>query len=268
MSEYQVWWTDKRGAGCGRAFDCGVDGEGRLQDFLSRLQFDARVDRHDGQTVGHKQDGNWWYVNFLGQRVTGGTSASQPRASRQPARPIKTARNKVDVVNTSRYPDDEVRALVELARGSKEHGHVALSVKNSKYAYRGRAYGHMPSISNRRSGSRRFLVVVAIGAPEMFPRAGKYPGIKSAPVYDMRTWQEALVAVAAHELMHCQQYTLGLPRSEIEAEKAAVRGIEAHRCQLALQRQLELCLIDKLSEAEIVELGSVNEYLDARRHLW
>ena len=58
-------------------------------------------------------------------------------------------RNQVDIVNTSRYPLDEIKALVKIARGEKQHGHVAMNAKNCSGVFGGMAYSSVPSISTR-----------------------------------------------------------------------------------------------------------------------
>lgn len=149
-------------------------------------------------------------------------------------------RNQIDIVNTSRYPIDEIRKLVQIARGDKHHGHVAMNVKNCAFTFAGRAYSSMPSVSARSryhhrgaAKSRRYLVVARIGGPEHFPRVYQYPGLSTAPRYELRTWQEAFVTLVSHELMHCVQFRTNSPCSEIEAERAAVWALERYRETLA-----------------------------------
>lgn len=145
-------------------------------------------------------------------------------------------RNQIDIVNTSRYPLDELRELIQIARGEKQHGHVAMNVKNSESMSAGRAYSYMPSVSKRSryhhrgaAKSRRYLVVARIGGPEHFPLTYQYRGLSTATRYELRTWQEAFVALVSHELMHCVQFRTNSPGSEIEAERAAVWALERYR---------------------------------------
>lgn len=158
-------------------------------------------------------------------------------------------RNQVDIVNTSRYPLDEIRELVKIARGEKRHGHVALNVKNCSGNFSGTAYPRMPSISARsryhhRSGAKslRYLVVARIGRPENFPSTYQYPGLSTAPTYELRSWQEAFVTLVSHELMHCVQFATDSPRSEIEAERAAVWALDRYR------KTLPACEADRYAE--------------------
>jgi hypothetical protein len=149
--------------------------------------------------------------------------------------------NRVDVKSTSKYPREEVEFLIRFAHGGRETGPVAVNVKNSQHAYRGRAYSYMPDASNRtRSKTRgRYLVVVAIGTPDKFPKLGcRYPGLKTAPVYDLMTWQEAMVQVAAHEFTHCLQFRQGLRRSEIDAEERSLLCLQRYRAWRDSQPQV------------------------------
>jgi len=138
--------------------------------------------------------------------------------------------NRVDVKSTHRFPISLVRELVEFARDGREHGHVALNVKNSRHAYRGRAYSRIPSISSRRGGHARYLVVSAVGADDQFPvRNMSYRGLKTAPKYDLVDAVEAIVKLTAHELTHCQQFKQRTPLSEIHADTSALRTLARFR---------------------------------------
>lgn len=144
--------------------------------------------------------------------------------------------NRVDIQSTSRYPREEVEALIRFAHNGRETGPVAVNVKNSQYAFRGRAYQRMPDISSR-SRTRtpqktrgRYLVVIAIGSVSHYPiRGHHYPRLKTAPVYDLMTWQEAMVVVAAHEFTHCLQFRQKLRISEIDAEERAIQCLHRYR---------------------------------------
>lgn len=136
--------------------------------------------------------------------------------------------NRLDIVNTSRYPTHLVNELVRFALSTKVVGHVAVNVKSCSGVFAGRAYPCIPGCSPRK-GER--LVVLRIGAPERFPwsRTTPYRGMKHAPLYTLDSWQEALVALAAHELTHAQQYALKLPASELEAERSLVQSLVEYR---------------------------------------
>jgi hypothetical protein len=74
------------------------------------------------------------------------------------------------VKNTSRYPTDEVRQLIDFAVGDVCLAGVAIHVKNCRYAYAGRAYNGVPTISAAaKSGDVEKLVTIRLGAPDKFP---------------------------------------------------------------------------------------------------
>jgi len=74
------------------------------------------------------------------------------------------------LTNTSRYPHDEVRALVEFGMDGIDHSALAVRVKNSRRAYRGRAYDGIPALSPLRDEPAvKRLVTLGIGAPDEFP---------------------------------------------------------------------------------------------------
>src|SRR5262249_60121909 len=72
--------------------------------------------------------------------------------------------------NTSRYPSETVRALIDFAMRGIDPATLAVHVKNSRIAYRGRAYNGIPACSPaaRQEGVAR-LVTIGIGAAEKFP---------------------------------------------------------------------------------------------------
>jgi hypothetical protein len=213
--------------------------------------------------------------------------------------------------NTSRYPDDEIRRLVEFGMTGINTVRVAVNVKNAtRKPYGGRAYRGVPSISPVKAD---YLVTLHIGAPGMFPctnevtslrwlpwettreeaeriasecggvltTEGWYPpsaqgvhggivtarwssaeawarthaipehlacqphlirygvvvthpyGGKRSPLIEMATWQEAMVAIAAHEARHIHQFRHGKPASEIDCERFARKALERFRAEAA-----------------------------------
>lgn len=70
--------------------------------------------------------------------------------------------------NTSRYPTEEIRRLLEWAADGFDLRGVAVHIKNSKHAYRGLAYERVPRIANAHAKAER-LVTIGIGAPGKFP---------------------------------------------------------------------------------------------------
>jgi hypothetical protein len=58
----------------------------------------------------------------------------------------------------------------------------------------------------------------------------KHPyGGKSSPLIVMNTWQEGLLALAAHEFHHIWQFQNKRPKSEVECEKVAAAALKAYR---------------------------------------
>jgi hypothetical protein len=87
--------------------------------------------------------------------------------------------------NTSRYPKDEVRRLVEFALRNIDHREVAVHVKNRRNAVSGMAYRNIPWISPfRRNPKLRYLITVSVGAESTFPFTARYRRRKS----DKDTW--------------------------------------------------------------------------------
>src|SRR5579883_3484313 len=99
--------------------------------------------------------------------------------------------------NSSRYPSDEVRRLVEFALRNLDHRKVAVHIKNTTYAFRGFAYKTVPwqSPFSKRKRKPRHLITIGIGKPELFPRTQRYgrrTSDKGWPLIEYRDWREAL----------------------------------------------------------------------------
>jgi hypothetical protein len=119
---------------------------------------------------------------------------------------------------TLAQPAGEVAALVRLAAVDLDLDDVSVWVKNCSRAFAGRAYCEARHC------------VVRIGRPFHFPiKQHCYPRLKTAPTYDLDTWQEALVIVTAHELRHQEQFRLGRRVSEVDAKRWALQRLEAYR---------------------------------------
>jgi hypothetical protein len=69
-----------------------------------------------------------------------------------------------------------------------------------------------------------------------YPKSYRYPGRRTAPWITVGDWRERLMALAAHEACHVRQFTLGLRRSEVEAERWALRILSAWREQPSAAR--------------------------------
>lgn len=169
--------------------------------------------------------------------------------------------------NTSRYETEEVRRLVQFATKDMDTKHVCVNVKNCGGAYKGWAYKSVPRISNA-PASAKYLIVLRIGKPEMFPVNNlvksrrwvrvkpneKYNpsevrgcgngterwlerevitehsyGGKSSPFMEMKDWREGLIALAAHEMTHITQYRHNWATEEWMCESAALKVLESWR---------------------------------------
>jgi hypothetical protein len=72
--------------------------------------------------------------------------------------------------NTSRYPDADVALLVEFGMAAIDHTRLAVNIRNSSRAYRGRAYEGIPRVSARAHDPEvDRLVTIGIGSPRHFP---------------------------------------------------------------------------------------------------
>jgi hypothetical protein len=180
------------------------------------------------------------------------------------------------VHNASQYPDDTVRQLVRFASLVSDVRDVQVDVKDCNRAYRGRAYRSIPAIA-RAHARARYLVVIRIGAPSLFPCTNEVTSIRwttvegddvspamrvratrkglqferpvalrhpyggtSAPVITYRDWREALVGVAAHEFHHVDQYRFGRRVSEVACERRALLVLVRWRDDAAISsREIE-----------------------------
>lgn len=129
------------------------------------------------------------------------------------------------LANTSKYPTEEVKKLVRLATkrlrkqiGPVQYKNLSVTVTHCSRAYRGRAWN-----------SYRYRILIRVGDESHFPRQVQYPGKKTAPIYEFKTWQEALFGVAVHEARHCYQYAKKKMASEIDAERQVVKRLEQYR---------------------------------------
>lgn len=132
------------------------------------------------------------------------------------------------------HPAAEVEALVRFAAEGRTLGDVLVQTKNNRRVFAGVARRCIPRCSPlfQPKAKPQAYVILRVGGAEHFPwvRATPYRKMKTGPgEYTFRTWQEAMVGLAAHELMHCEQFKTKRPVSEVEAEWACVRALDAYR---------------------------------------
>jgi hypothetical protein len=145
--------------------------------------------------------------------------------------------------NQSDYPETEVRRLVEFAVRDVDMRDVFVRLRNIRDTrrrgpYRGRAYRGVPEISSAPAAAA-YLVTLHLGPPGVFPLPPHRPTRRS-PEIELASWQEALVAVAAHEAAHVDQYRRGLPVSEVACNVHAARVLAAFRDEHPHHQQLVL----------------------------
>jgi hypothetical protein len=156
--------------------------------------------------------------------------------------------------NTSRYPDGRVRPLVEFAAEGIDLDRVCVNVKNG--ALGGGAYNGVPEISNAPRAAD-YLVTLRLGnGRERWPlgpvnyhfkRPDETGPRNRFPFFVCHDWEEWLVKLAAHEVMHIEQFKNDLTCSEISCERFAVAKLEEFRALRApvahrLRRPAQLAL--------------------------
>jgi hypothetical protein len=150
--------------------------------------------------------------------------------------PMPTGAGLATVIdNLSRYPDSEVIPLVELAIEQVDMRGVHIKIKNRRRrGVSGRAYPAVPGIATVAPGML-YLVTILVGSAESFPvREHRYgftePGPRNQfPIISYADWREGLVAVAAHEAMHVQQFKQGDPRSELQTSHFEAETLDRYR---------------------------------------
>jgi hypothetical protein len=132
-------------------------------------------------------------------------------------------------------PHGEVRRLIEEGFGGVGKGAVEVHVvaNRSRWNFSGRAW---PELPRGRASSRETRYLVEVSMPkrpseEGFPYRWKYPRLKTAPRLVANSWEERLVALAAHEAYHVKQFRLGMRKSEVAAERWAGRALERYRAR-------------------------------------
>jgi hypothetical protein len=125
---------------------------------------------------------------------------------------------------------DELGLLIEEAFYDVDDSGVQLRVeraKNSHQSFSGRAYPEPPSRPKAPPGTRFFvrLLLPSVLRNRGYPRSYRYTGLVTAPWITVQDWRELLVALAAHEAFHVHQFREGLRRSEVAAEKWALKRL-------------------------------------------
>ncbi len=128
---------------------------------------------------------------------------------------------------------EELRGLVgEGFRGIGREGvEVHIVPNRSRWAISGRAWPELP-VRRARSQLTRYLVQIEMPRKPSaagYPFSWRYPKRKTAPEMTASDWRERLLAVAAHEAYHVKQFRSGMRRSEVTAERWAVKVLTRYR---------------------------------------
>ena len=146
------------------------------------------------------------------------------------------------VVNEAIAADvEELRFLIHEAFEGIDASGVELRIelaRNPRESFTGRAYPEPPRRPKPLPGT---LFMVRLRLPGAlrnrgYPRAYRYTGLVTAPWITVRDWRERLVALAAHEAFHVHQFREGLRRSEVAAEKWAVKRLAEWAAAPSVQR--------------------------------
>jgi hypothetical protein len=130
--------------------------------------------------------------------------------------------------------EDAVRfGIIEGSRGF--HSRLFVRVKRSRNGrgHRGRAYGYVPVVNGRSSvpPSCKYLTTMTFPLPTDADALHPY----AKRVWGARTWEEAVVFVAAHEGCHIGDFVERAPRKGLER-----RANAAGRYAVGLWRSLRI----------------------------
>ncbi len=145
-------------------------------------------------------------------------------------------RGRLAITGVVDYPHGEVFDLVAYAlRAIGCPSHTEVHIKGTDYhRCLGMAY-QTPPFANTVLGSARALISIRIPRPNnhRLPRYGETyhnrPSRADWPVYDVLSWQDDVVFLAAHEARHIVQFHDRLTCSEIDCERRAKATLRAWR---------------------------------------
>ena len=136
----------------------------------------------------------------------------------------------VPVVHIARRRADAERAMARFGGVVERHVDDRLAERMS-----GCAYFELPDVANV-ANSTRYLVTMRL--PQrldclLYPETLQYHRrgvvMTTAPRIEVRSWPEEVVHLAAHEGRHVHQFRLGLPKSEVDAERWAAAAVRRFR---------------------------------------
>jgi hypothetical protein len=135
-----------------------------------------------------------------------------------------------------RADPEELRRLVATGFAGVDASDVEVRVdraRSSRESFTGRAHGRRPPRLASHPDTR-FLVHLRIPGVlrnRAYPKTYRYPRRTTAPAITVLDWRERLLTLVAHEAWHVHQFRTGLRRSEVAAERWALRTLEAWRAR-------------------------------------
>ena len=128
--------------------------------------------------------------------------------------------------NTTSLDDSLIREVVQFANPNNSLRGVAINVKNTEWVgARGMCYWGVPSMSpHSKDPAVKRLITIGINCKTTFPWIWQ-TGLKRVPDFEVRTIEELLVAIVAHELRHAYQGDHDKPKSEVDCERFAQKRV-------------------------------------------
>lgn len=139
------------------------------------------------------------------------------------------------VANAVKADHEEVRGLVTEAFSGigKDGVEVWVVATRSPDRFTGKAWPQVPRNRSVEPDTHYLVELVMPGRPPAsgYPFEWRYPKLKTAPPIVVNDWRERLFALAAHEAYHVKQFRQGMRRSEVTAERWALKAL--HRMRAA-----------------------------------
>jgi hypothetical protein len=128
----------------------------------------------------------------------------------------------------------EIRRLIGEGFAGVDHSGVEVRIdraRGPRESFTGRAHGRRPPRLASHPETR-FLVHLRIPSTlrnRAYPKTYRYPRRATAPAITVRDWRERFLALVAHEAWHVHQFRTGIRRSEVAAERWALRTLTSWR---------------------------------------
>lgn len=123
---------------------------------------------------------------------------------------------------------DELHEIITEATYKVNMSAVEIHVKTARegYGFAGYAYDGPPGINNVATTSK-YLVTLHVPWQKWpkYPRNWQYPGLRTAPVLKLVSWQDDFFHKVAHEAYHIKQFRTGMSQSEVKAERWALKRL-------------------------------------------